>query len=222
MRRDNESFSKRCDLLAPHVVKALQSRNFEAYYCRTGEEAATLALGLIPGGASVSWGGSVTLQEIGLLDQVRHGPFRPLDRDTAQTPEERLALMRQALLCDVYLASVNALSEDGQLVNVDGVGNRVAAFTFGPRSVVAVVGMNKLCKTLPAAEIRARTYAAPLNAQRVLAGAGPETVKTPCQHTGTCADCKSSASICSFLITIRMCRPARRIKIILVGEPLGY
>ncbi|MDR1158713.1 MAG: lactate utilization protein [Oscillospiraceae bacterium] len=222
MHRYSESFSKRCDLLAPQVVGALQSRRFEAYYCPTGAEAAALALGLIPEGASVSWGGSVTLQEIGLLDLVRRGPFRPLDRDTAQNPEERLDLMRQALLCDVYLTSVNALSEDGQLINIDGVGNRTAAFTFGPRSVVAVVGMNKLCKTRPEAEIRARTYAAPLNAQRVLAGADPETVKTPCQRTGTCADCKSSACICSFLVTTRMCRPAHRIKVILVGEPLGY
>ncbi|MFC6652400.1 lactate utilization protein [Paenibacillus rhizoplanae] len=180
---------------------------------------------MIPEQSSVSWGGSVTLEEIGLLNRVCQGSYTVTDRDTAQTMEERYDLMRQSLLCDTYLTSFNAISEDGILVNIDSVGNRVAAITFGPRSVVAVVGMNKVCKTAEDAVIRARTYAAPINANRCSVSSSPflhSPQKTPCLINGACGDCKSDDCICSYIVETRMCKTAGRIKVILVGESLGF
>jgi L-lactate utilization protein LutB len=208
------SFSDWSDKLAPRIQKALQARHFEAYYCKTASEAKEQALKLIPEGSSISWGGSVTIREIGLIDSVESGGYRIIDRDRAKTQDERFELMRQALLCDAYLTSVNAISEDGQFVNVDGVGNRVAAIAFGPRTVIAVVGMNKACKTLEDAYSRARNHASPLNAVRL-------NLKTPCNDTGSCVNCKSDDCICSYIVATRMSRVPGRIKIILVGEPLG-
>ena len=208
------SFSDWSDKLAPRVQKALESRNFETYYCKTAAQATQQALQLMPKGSSVSWGGSVTLREIGLLDAVTAGGYEVIDRDCGTTPQERHQLMRQALLCHTYLTSVNAISEDGQFVNIDGTGNRVAAITFGPESVIAVVGMNKVCKTLEDAYTRARTYASPLNTVRL-------RLATPCAETGSCANCKTDACACSYIVTTRMCKVPGRIKIILVGEPLG-
>lgn len=173
MQTKEDSIKARNRLLASKVMKNLQSRKFEAYYCDNAIEAAEKALSLIPEQSSVSWGGSVTLEDIGLLDRVRQGNYAVIDRDTAQTMEERYDLMRQSLLCDTYLTSFNAVSEDGILVNIDSVGNRAAAVTFGPRSVVAVVGMNKVCKTAEDAVIRARTYAAPINANRLSSSSSP-------------------------------------------------
>jgi hypothetical protein len=148
--------------------------------------------------------------------KLSQGEYTVIDRDQAENIEERFDLMRKALLCDVFLTSVNAISEDGILVNVDGVGNRTAAVTFGPKSVIAVVGMNKVCKTVDGAEARARTYAAPLNAARLL------LEKTPCAATGSCGDCKSDECMCATIIKTRMCKIPGRITVILVGEPLGY
>ena len=216
MQQTDGSFSRRCALLAPKLIKALESRKFRAYYCADAAEAVEKALSLIPSGSTVSWGGSVTLKETGLIDRVYQGGYTIIDRDQAKNTEERFDLMRKALLCDVYLTSVNAISEDGILVNVDNVGNRTAAITFGPKNVIAVVGMNKVCKTADDAEIRARTYAAPVNAARLA------LEKTPCAVTGSCANCKSDECICSTIVKTRMCKIAGRVTVILVGEPLGY
>jgi L-lactate utilization protein LutB len=225
MQEKENSIKARNRLLASKVIKNLQSRKFEAYYCDNAIEAAEKALSLIPEQSSVSWGGSVTLEEIGLLDRVRQGSYTVTDRDTVQTMEERYDLMRQSLLCDTYLTSFNAVSEDGILVNIDSVGNRVAAITFGPKSVVAVVGMNKVCKTAEDAVIRARTYAAPINANRCSNSSSPflhSPQKTPCLINGACGDCKTDDCICSHIVQTRMCKTAGRIKVILVGESLGF
>ena len=208
------SFPNWSDKLAPRVQKALQERRFDAYYYKTAAEAKEQALKLLPEESSVSWGGSVTIREIGLLDAVAAGNYKVIDRDTAKTPEERHELMRQAFLCDTYLTSANAMSEDGEFVNIDGMGNRIAAITFGPASVIVIVGMNKICQTLEDAYVRARSYASPLNTVRL-------DLKTPCGSTGSCADCKSSACACSYIMTTRMSNVQGRIKVILVGEPLG-
>ena len=208
------SFPNWSDKLGPRVQKALQSRNFEAYYCKTAEEAKEQALKLLPEGSSVSWGGSLTIREIGLLDAISVGKYEIIDRDLARNSQERMELMRQALLCDTYLTSVNAISEDGEFVNIDGMGNRVAAITFGPKSVIAIVGMNKVCKTLEDALVRARSYSAPLNVVRI-------GLQTPCNTSGSCANCKSADCACSYIVTTRMCKTPGRIKVILVGEPLG-
>lgn len=222
MQEKEQSLRARNARLAQRVIKGLQSRNFEAHYCETAPEAAQKALSLMPPGASVSWGGSVTLVETGLLDLVRQGGFSVIDRDTAATPDERYELMRRALTCDVYLTSFNALSEDGVLVNVDSAGNRVAAITFGPRQVIAIIGMHKVCKTADDAVQRARTQAAPLNAARTAFSPFFAPVEnTPCALQGSCGNCKADACICSTIATTRMCKPAGRIKVILVGEALG-
>lgn len=225
MQGKENSIKARNQLLASKVIKNLQSRKFEAYYCDNAIEAVEKALSFISEASLVSWGGSVTLEEIGLLDRVRQGKYVVIDRDKAQTMEERYDLMRQSLLCDTYLTSFNAVSEDGILVNVDSVGNRTAAITFGPKSVIAIVGMNKVCKTAEDAVIRARTYAAPINVYRCSCSSSPflhSPQKPPCLINGACGDCKTDDCICSYIVQTRMCKTAGRIKVILVGESLGF
>ena len=197
------------------LVKNLKSRHFDAYYCSTKEEALEKALSLIPAGASVGWGGCVSCQQIGLLDSVRAGDYKALDRDKCNTPEERDNLMHQCLLADTFLTGANAISLDGQMVNIDGNGNRVAAIIYGPRQVIVVAGMNKVVDTLDAAITRARTVAAPINQQRF-------GLPNPCTATGSCADCKSETCICNHIVVTRHCRPVGKIKFILVGEDLGF
>lgn len=223
MQKIDNSIKARYQLLATKIIRNLQSRNFEAYYCDNATDAAKKALSLIPEHSSVSWGGSVTLKEIGLIDQIYQGNFTIIDRDKSQTIDERYELMRQSLLCDTYLTSFNAISEDGILVNVDSVGNRVAAITFGPKSVIAVVGMNKVCKNIENAIDRARTYAAPINALRCSSDSFLKSpTKTPCVIDGSCGNCKSKDCICSYIVETRMCKTEGRIKVILVGESLGF
>ncbi len=218
--KENGAVKARYGLLADKIIKNFKKRNFEAYYCEGAEEAAEKALSLIPESSSVSWGGSATLREIGLIEKVYRGGFSVIDRDKAGSAEERYEFMRRALTADVYLTSFNAISEDGVLVNIDGGGNRVAAIAFGPKSVVAVVGMNKVCKTAEDAVVRARTAAAPANMQRF---STPERrLNTPCALTGACENCVADDCICSYIAVTRMCKPKGRIKIILVGESLGF
>jgi L-lactate utilization protein LutB len=216
MREKEGWITQQYRLLAAQVVKNLEARHFEAYYCKNREDAAAKALSLIPAGALVSWGGSVTLRETGIIDRIYGAGFRVIDRDKAKNPEEKAELGRQALLSDCFFASVNAIAEEGILVNIDGLGNRAAATIYGPKSVVLVAGMNKVRKTLEDARSRARCYAAPVNAQRI------GVKNTPCALTGSCGNCKSADSICSFIVETRLCRPAGRIKVILVGEDLGF
>ena len=205
----------RYDLLGAKVLENLQKRHFDAYYCETKEDALKKAIELIPKEDVVSWGGSVSIDEIGLLDYVKKN-YKVIDRDTAKSPEERVDLMRQSLLSDTFLMSTNAMTEDGVLVNIDGNGNRVAALCYGPKSVVMIVGINKVCKTLDDAVSRARNIAAPINIQRF------KDLKTPCYLKGSCANCKSTESICNQVVITRMSRPVSKIKIVLVGEELGF
>lgn len=197
------------------LVKNLQNRHFEAYYCPTAEQALEKALTLIPEGASVGWGGATSATQIGLLDAIRRGPYTAYDREMAQSPEERAAIAGQCLTADVFVTGANALSLDGQMVNIDGLGNRTAAIIYGPKTVLVIAGMNKVCADLQAAVQRARTVAAPTNQQRFLGN-------TPCTATGVCGDCKSEDCICNQIVITRHCRPAGRIKLILVGENLGF
>lgn len=204
----------RNEKLGAKVVKAMESRHFEACYCDTKEEALKKALELIPEGSVVAWGGSVTMSEIGLSEALHGGKYRLIDRDAAP-PEERRNLMRQGLLADYFISGANAISEDGEIVNIDGNGNRVGAIVYGPDHVVIIAGMNKVAKTLEDAVKRARTIAAPINKQR-FGGA------TPCVKTGSCGDCKAEDCICCQILVTRVCRPAGRINVILVGEELGF
>lgn len=211
----NEATRKFYEKRGAMLVKNLRSRHFEAYYCADKQEALEKALELIPVGASVGWGGALSAEQIGLLDAIRQGDYRAIDRDTAQSPAERNAIMKQALLADVFIVGANALSLDGQMVSIDGNGNRVAAIVYGPESVIVIAGMNKVAATLEDAVQRARTIAAPMNKQRF-------ALETPCEVTGACADCKSEGSICNQILITRNSKPAGRIKVILVGEELGF
>lgn len=197
------------------LVKNLKSRHFDAYYCATKEEALAKALELIPEGSTVGWGGALSAQQIGLQDAVNHGNYNAIDRDRCVTREEKEQAAKDSLFADVFLTGANALSMDGQMVNIDGNGNRVAAIIYGPKTVLVIAGMNKVEDTLDAALNRARTVAAPMNKQRF-------DINTPCAATGTCADCKAEGCICNQIVITRHCRPAGRIKFILVGEPLGF
>lgn len=205
---------KMYDKKGPKVAENFNKRGFEAYYCPTKEDALAKAISLIPEDHVVSWGGSVSINDIGLRPYVLEHR-QVIDRDTAKTPEERQELLRKALLCDTYIMGTNAATEDGQLYNIDGTGNRVAALIFGPKQVIVIVGMNKVEPTLETAVSRARTVASPMNMQRF-------SKKTPCAVTGMCADCLSPDSICNQMVRTRRCAPAGRIKVILVGENVGF
>lgn len=196
------------------LVKNLQSRHFDAYYCENKEEALKKALELIPEGSSVGWGGAMSCEQIGLMDALKAGNYKALDRSLAKDAQEREQMMKEMLFADVFLTGANGLSLDGQMVNIDGTGNRVAAICYGPSTILVVAGMNKVEDTIEAAVNRARTVAAPMNKQRF-----PNV--TPCEVTGSCANCKAEGSICNQILVTRHCRPAGRIKFILVGEELG-
>lgn len=198
------------------LVKNLQKRHFEAYYCATKEKAVEKALELIPEGSTVGWGGAMSCSQVGLLDALRQGNFRCIDRERTLDPEEKLKAERDSFFADFFLCSANGLSLDGQMVNIDGYGNRVAAIVYGPKNVLVVAGMNKVVDTLEDAVRRARTIAAPQNQQRF------ERKTTPCTVTGSCADCTSVECICNQILITRHCRPVGRIKFIIVGEELGF
>lgn len=205
---------ERYKIMAPTIVEALKKRGFEPYFCETAGEAVETALSLIPENASVSWGGSLTLEDIGIIEKIKNGAYRAIDRGQAATAEEKFHLSREALLCDVYLSSVNAMSEDGTMFNIDGVGNRIAAIAYGPKNVILIVGMNKVCRDAKAARERARTYAAPNNGLRL-------SLDLPCVKTGYCHDCNAADCICSQIVEMRRNRIPNRVKVILVGENLG-
>ena len=205
----------RNEVLGNRVVKALESRNMEAYYVKTKEAALAKALELIPEGSSISWGGTMSAQEIGLTDALHKGNYDVYDREQVETREEKEKIAHQALNCDFFIGSTNALSEDGVLVNVDGNANRVAAFAYGPKNVLLIVGMNKVVKTEADAMSRARNEAAPINAQRF-------GVNTPCVKNGSCFNCKSPQCICFQILITRFSKVPKRTKIILVDENLGF
>ena len=205
----------RNEALANRVVKNLESRNMEAYFVKTKEEALKKALELIPEGSSISWGGTASAKEIGLLDAVHEGNYEVYDREEAQTSALKNEIAHKALDCDFFIGSTNALAENGVLVNIDGNANRVAAFAFGPKNVLLIVGMNKVVKSEEDAMSRARNEAAPINAQRF-------GLDTPCSKNGMCYDCKSPDCICCQILITRYSRAAKRIKVILVDENLGF
>ena len=205
----------RNEVLGNRVVKALESRNMEAYYVKTKEAALAKAVELIPEGSSISWGGTMSAQEIGLTDALHKGKYDVYDREQVETREEKEKIAHQALNCDFFIGSTNALSEDGVLVNVDGNANRVAAFAYGPKNVLLIVGMNKVVKTEADAMSRARNEAAPINAQRF-------GVNTPCVKNGSCFNCKSPQCICCQILITRFSKVPKRTKIILVDENLGF
>ncbi len=200
---------------AASIIRQLNKRGMEGYYCSDSKAAVEKALSFLSKGASVSFGGSVTLEESGMLAALRQGEFELIDRTLAKTPEERKEYYRRAFSSDFYFMSSNAITMDGQLVNIDGTGNRVAALTYGPDTVILLVGMNKVVKTLDDAIARVHEKAAPPNTIRL-------NMQTPCSQTGTCANCLSEDCICAQTVLTRFNRIPGRIKVLLIGESLGY
>ena len=208
----NENVSKRNALLAQKVIKGLESRNMSGYWADSKKEALAQALALIPEGSSVTMGGAMSAHEIGLVDALKKGDYNFIDRDEY---EDKRAAMLAAYDADVFLASANAITEDGITVNIDGNSNRVSAIAQGPRKVVFIVGMNKVCPDPDTAMKRARNVAAPINAQRF-------GLNTPCCKTGACMDCKSPDTICCQFLITRFSRHKDRIHVILVNGNLGF
>ncbi len=208
--------TERNSLLAKRVVENLKKRHFDAFYCETAEDALKKALEFIPEGSLVSWGGSVTLKDMGLIKALNEGNYTTLDRDTAKDRDEMWDIFRKAFFADWYLSSANAISEDGIIYNIDRTGNRVAAIAFGPKNVLIIAGANKITGSEASALERARKVAAPANALRLR-----YTEDTPCLITGTCTDCRSENTICSKIVALRMNDFPGRIKVIIVGEDLG-
>ena len=210
-----EPMKKYYETLANTIIKNLERRRIEACYCSTKEEALAAAMDLVADGSCVSFGGSMTIAEIGLLDALRAKEgIRLLDRYSVP-PEELPQLMRESFFADTYFMSTNAITFDGELVNIDGSGNRVAAMIYGPSSVVNIAGMNKVSPDLPSAMARAKETAAAPNAIRL-------NRNTPCAETGHCGNCLGDDSICSHTVVTRRSAIPGRIKVILVGESLGY
>ena len=208
----NPNIIKRNELLAQKVIKGLESRNMTGSYAASREEALKTALSLIPEGSSVTMGGAMSAHEIGLVDALKEGNYHFIDRDKA---EDKRAAMLAAYDADVFLSSANAMTDDGILVNIDGNSNRVSAICQGPKKVLFIVGMNKVCSDLDSAMKRARNVAAPVNAQRF-------GLSTPCAKTGKCMDCKSPDTICCQFLITRFSRHAGRIHVILVNDTLGF
>ena len=208
----NEFITKRNELLAVKVIEGLKSRNMSGYYAKDKEAAKELALSLIPEGSSVTMGGAMSAHEIGLVEALKAGNYNFIDRDEY---EDKRAAMLKAYDADVFLSSVNAMTEDGVLINIDGNSNRVSAIAQGPKKVVFIVGMNKICDDVDGALKRARNVAAPINAQRF-------GLNTPCSKTGACMDCKSPDTICCQFLMTRYSKHKDRIHVILVNDNLGF
>ena len=207
----NEFVSKKNGALAQTVIKGLESRNMKGFYASSKDDALKIALSLIPENSTVAMGGCTSANEIGLIDSLKNGKYKYIDRALMEPRESLMA----AYDADIFLASANAMTSDGVLVNIDGNSNRVSCIAQGPRKVVFIVGMNKVCDDLDSAMKRARTVAAPANAQRF-------NIDTPCKKTGRCFDCKTPDTICCQFLITRYSKHPGRINVILVNENLGF
>lgn len=198
------------------IIKNLEKRRMEGFYCPDKKGAMELAMSFVKPGMSVSNGGTMTLEETGFFDRLRERKdITYLDRAAGRTPEEQQAIMHQALLSDIYFMSTNAITLEGELVNIDGSGNRLASLIYGPKEVIVVAGMNKVASDIPSAYQRVKEIATPPNCIRL-------NRNTPCAKTGRCGDCLGEESICSQIVITRRSGIKGRIKVILTGEELGY
>ena len=198
--------------LAQKIIKGLKSRNMTGYYVKTKEEALNKALELIPEQSKITKGGSMSVNEIGLVDALKAGNYEYCDREARA---DKRAAELFAYNADIYLGSTNAITEDGILINIDGNSNRVSAYAYGPRKLILIVGMNKAAADVDSAMKRARNEAARLNAKRF-------GLSLPCTITGSCMNCKSPDTICCQFLVTRYSRHNDRIHVILVDEALGY
>ena len=199
---------------AETIIKHLQKRGMEGHYCADSKSAVQKALSLIPEGSTVTWGGSESIKECGLMEALKDAPVTIWDRKDVK-PEDMKAFYLKAFSANVYLMSSNAITLDGQLVNIDGTGNRIAALTYGPDRVILIVGMNKVCPDLESAITRVHNVAAPPNCMRL-------NIENPCTKDGICHNCLSPTKICNMLHVMHFNRFPGRIQVVLVGEQLGY
>lgn len=200
---------------AKTIIRNLALRNMTGHWCATAEEAVEEALGLIEEGSSVTWGGSVTFTESGLKAALEAGGYRMVDRASATTEDEKRAVWRDRASADWFVMSANAITEKGELVNIDGNGDRLSLLVHGPEHVLVIAGMNKVVPDVESGLARVRTVACPMNAARLHTG-------TPCEATGFCADCHAPGCMCCQEVVTRHSRHAGRIHVILVGEALGF
>lgn len=202
--------------LANTMIKNFAKRNIEAFYCDNKNEAAVLAMELMKDGGTVGMGGTETVKETGLIDMIKETPsLHFIDREVAKTPEEKRAIYLETFAADYFLMSSNAITIDGELINIDGNGNRVACLIYGPEQVIVMAGMNKVVDDVESGIQRIGTHAAPPNAVRLGLG-------TPCAAIGHCSDCHSPDCMCSQIVITRHSKYKGRIKVILVGEELGF
>lgn len=200
---------------ADTIIQNLAKRNMEGFYFETAAACTQSILQSIPEGSVISWGGSESIKESGLLESIHNGAYELIDRAAAKDPEESRALYARTVLADYYLMSSNAITLNGELINIDGNGNRVACLIQGPRHVILVIGMNKVVTDVQSGIARVRNMASPANAIRL-------SRNLPCAATGTCHDCLSPECFCNQIVVTRRSGHAGRIKVYLTGEPLGY
>lgn len=203
------------ETLAKGIIQKLSLRAMEGYYCKDKEEALQKVLSLMEKGSTITWGGSESIKQVGILDAISNGNYELYNRATAKTPEEQRAFYGKAVTADYFLMSTNAITHDGELVNIDGSGNRVACLIHGPQNVIVVAGMNKVVKDVEAGIQRAHDEAAPPNSVRL-------DLDTGCRQFGKCVDCLKEDCMCCQVVVTRKSRIKNRIKVILVGEELGY
>ena len=215
MGKFNEAKKAFQEIQVQEVITALRKRQMEGAFVPNKEEALKTVLSLIPEGSKVGYGGSLTLDELGIKEALKKGNYQLIDRGRPGISEEELfSLRRESLLTDVFLCSTNALTRDGKMVNIDGSGNRLAALTFGPKKVIVVAGINKIVDDVERGLERVRNYTAPLHARR-------RGWDLPCAKTGRCVDCRSPRRICCTVTVTEYQREKGRITVILVGETLG-
>lgn len=203
---------------AEQVIRSLKARNMPGFFAQDKAEAISVVNRIIPAGSVVGFGGSMTIQETGLLDALRAGNFRLLDRYKSDLSNKEMADLRlKALTCDVLLTSANAITLSGKIVCVDGAGSRVAPIMFGPKKVIVVAGINKIVTDLPQAFDRIRTIAGPANCIRLSA-------KTPCAQDGICQDeaCAPPERLCNAFIILEGQRQKDRVNVVLIGEEFGF
>lgn len=197
------------------IIQNLSKRQIEGYYCPDNISAVKKALELMPQGSSIGWGGSMTLIETGLMDAIQNGAYKIINRDLAINLEEQRKIYGEIFCSDFFLMSTNAITLDGELINIDGRGNRVSFLCFGPQNVLILAGMNKVVTDIESGFKRVRNIASPPNAIRL-------NRKIPCAITGKCEDCYSPECMCGQFVVTRRSGIPNRIKIILIGEEVGY
>ena len=201
---------------AASIIKNLGRHGMEGHYCVSREEAVELVQSWLSEGDSVTWGGSETFKETGMKAALEAAScYRMLDRTTATTSEEQREMWRDRTSADWFFMSANALTVNGELVNIDGNSDRLSLLLHGPAHVVVLVGMNKVVADVDAGFKRIRTVSCPLNAARL-------HTNTPCELTGTCAECHAAGCMCCNLVVTRHSRHAGRIRVVIIGEELGY